>query len=103
MRACKAASLVPILTAAAAAAAAAPNLTTHHLPSAPHIHLRALCLHPHCRHYHASLTPEEREAVQAEWTNGDVPIIVATIAFGMGGWVDGWVVSGSGEWLLCGD
>lgn len=37
-----------------------------------------------CRHYHASLTAEEREAVQAEWTNGDVPIIVATIAFGMG-------------------
>lgn len=36
------------------------------------------------RHYHASLTAEEREAVQAEWTNGDVPIIVATIAFGMG-------------------
>ncbi|EFN52072.1 hypothetical protein CHLNCDRAFT_36987, partial [Chlorella variabilis] len=35
-------------------------------------------------HYHASLLPEEREAVQAEWTNGDVPIIVATIAFGMG-------------------
>jgi hypothetical protein len=22
--------------------------------------------------------------VQAEWTNGDVPVIVATIAFGMG-------------------
>ena len=38
------------------------------------------------RHYHANLAPEEREAVQAEWTNGDVPIIVATIAFGMGPW-----------------
>ncbi|KAL4856507.1 ATP-dependent DNA helicase Q-like 4A [Chlorella vulgaris] len=36
------------------------------------------------KHYHASLSPEEREAVQAEWTNGDVPVIVATIAFGMG-------------------
>ena len=37
-----------------------------------------------CRHYHASLSPDEREAVQAEWTSGEVPIIVATIAFGMG-------------------
>lgn len=36
------------------------------------------------RHYHASLSAEEREAVQAEWTNGETPIIVATIAFGMG-------------------
>lgn len=43
---------------------------------------RGVCFH--ARHYHASLSPEEREAVQAEWTNGDVPIIVATIAFGMG-------------------
>lgn len=43
---------------------------------------RCLCFH--ARHYHASLSPEEREAVQAEWTSGDVPIIVATIAFGMG-------------------
>ena len=42
-----------------------------------------LCL-SHRRHYHASLSAEEREAVQAEWTNGDTPIIVATIAFGMG-------------------
>eukprot|EP00887_Chlorella_sp_A99_P000649 scaffold5.g649.t1 len=36
------------------------------------------------KHYHASLSPEEREAVQMEWTNGDVACIVATIAFGMG-------------------
>lgn len=36
------------------------------------------------RHYHANLTAQEREDVQSEWTNGDVPIIVATIAFGMG-------------------
>lgn len=39
---------------------------------------------PLCRHYHANLSPEEREAVQRDWTNGVVPIIVATVAFGMG-------------------
>lgn len=36
------------------------------------------------KHYHGKLTSEEREQVQNEWTNGDVPIIVATLAFGMG-------------------
>ncbi|KAL6770462.1 RECQ4 [Auxenochlorella protothecoides x Auxenochlorella symbiontica] len=36
------------------------------------------------RHYHGSLTAEERENVQSEWTNGEVALIVATIAFGMG-------------------
>ncbi len=41
-------------------------------------------LPPRRRHYHANLTAQEREDVQSEWTNGDVPIIVATIAFGMG-------------------
>jgi hypothetical protein len=46
---------------------------------------RSIAVCPSRRHYHASLSPEEREGVQAEWTNGDVPIIVATIAFGMGG------------------
>ncbi|RMZ53309.1 hypothetical protein APUTEX25_004797 [Auxenochlorella protothecoides] len=35
-------------------------------------------------HYHGSLTAEERENVQSEWTNGEVALIVATIAFGMG-------------------
>ena len=37
---------------------------------------------PRVRYYHAS--SETKEAVQTEWMNGDVPIIVATIAFGMG-------------------
>ena len=37
-----------------------------------------------CRHYHANLSAEEREGVQQEWTSGEVPLIVATIAFGMG-------------------
>jgi len=36
------------------------------------------------KHYHGKLSSEEREQVQNEWTNGDVPIIVATLAFGMG-------------------
>ena len=34
--------------------------------------------------YHGQLTAEQREQVQQEWTNGDVPLIVATLAFGMG-------------------
>lgn len=37
-----------------------------------------------CRHYHAGLPSQEKERVQKEWTDGDTPIIVATIAFGMG-------------------
>lgn len=36
------------------------------------------------KHYHGKLSSEEREQVQSEWTNGDVPVIVATLAFGMG-------------------
>jgi superfamily II helicase len=35
-------------------------------------------------HYHASLTPEERERVQAAWSRDELQVIVATIAFGMG-------------------
>lgn len=54
------------------------------LGTPPHTRFDPLPLYPCRRHYHASLAPEEREAVQSEWTNGDVPIIVATIAFGMG-------------------
>lgn len=38
----------------------------------------------YCRHYHGKLTAEEREQVQSEWTNGEVQVIVATLAFGMG-------------------
>lgn len=37
-----------------------------------------------CRHYHAGLSPPDREKVQKEWTGNDVKIIAATIAFGMG-------------------
>lgn len=37
-----------------------------------------------CRHYHASMTAEEREKTQYDWTHGKVQIIAATIAFGMG-------------------
>lgn len=36
------------------------------------------------RHYHASMTAEEREKTQYDWTHGRVQIIAATIAFGMG-------------------
>ncbi|KAI0713295.1 ATP-dependent RNA helicase [Earliella scabrosa] len=36
------------------------------------------------RHYHAQMDPRDRERVQKEWYRGDVLIIVATIAFGMG-------------------
>jgi ATP-dependent DNA helicase RecQ len=35
-------------------------------------------------HYHAGLTDDEREQVQNQFMSGDVPIVVATIAFGMG-------------------
>ena len=30
------------------------------------------------------MTNDAKEAVQTSWTNGDIPVIVATIAFGMG-------------------
>jgi bloom syndrome protein len=42
---------------------------------------------PHGRrvkHYHGKLSSAEREQVQHEWTNGEVSVIVATLAFGMG-------------------
>ncbi|MEW5313162.1 MAG: hypothetical protein WDW38_004751 [Sanguina aurantia] len=35
-------------------------------------------------HYHANLTADERSTVQRKWSNGDISLIVATIAFGMG-------------------
>lgn len=73
--------------------------SAHHPPSQP-----AGCCLLLRRHYHASLTPEEREAVQAEWTNGDVPIIVATIAFGMGercwAWREGRARSSIDVWCV---
>jgi len=34
--------------------------------------------------YHAGLTNGNRTEVQEEWMNGTVPVIVATISFGMG-------------------
>jgi RecQ family ATP-dependent DNA helicase len=39
---------------------------------------------PWVKHYHAKLSYAQREQVQDEWMSGEVPIIVATIAFGMG-------------------
>lgn len=51
-------------------------------------YLRGKLGHNHGRRrvklYHGQLTAEQREQVQQEWTNGDVPLIVATLAFGMG-------------------
>ncbi|EFJ41406.1 hypothetical protein VOLCADRAFT_68317 [Volvox carteri f. nagariensis] len=35
-------------------------------------------------HYHAALSHDEREQVQTRWSNDEVQVIVATIAFGMG-------------------
>src|SRR5439155_3386690 len=34
--------------------------------------------------YHAGMPPEERESVQSAFLAGDVDVVVATIAFGMG-------------------
>lgn len=35
-------------------------------------------------HYHAGLKDEERDHIQNRFMNGEVPVVVATIAFGMG-------------------
>lgn len=36
------------------------------------------------KHYHASITTDEKISVQHEWQTGQVKVVVATIAFGMG-------------------
>jgi ATP-dependent DNA helicase RecQ len=38
----------------------------------------------HAAHYHAGLKDDEREQVQNQFMSGEVPVVVATIAFGMG-------------------
>ncbi len=37
-----------------------------------------------CRAYHAGLSSQERETIQHQWIKGEVPLVVATNAFGMG-------------------
>ena len=37
-----------------------------------------------CKAYHAKLKPAERTAVQEDWMAGRVPVIAATVSFGMG-------------------
>ena len=46
--------------------------------------LRESGLHRPVRAYHAGLEPDVRRAVQEQFMSGEVPIIVATNAFGMG-------------------
>ncbi|ESZ99276.1 hypothetical protein SBOR_0317 [Sclerotinia borealis F-4128] len=35
-------------------------------------------------HFHAGMTPEEKKSTQHQWQIGDIQVVVATIAFGMG-------------------
>jgi bloom syndrome protein len=34
--------------------------------------------------YHAGLTPKQRVRIQNQWRTGELQVVVATIAFGMG-------------------
>ena len=36
------------------------------------------------RAYHAGLKPEQRTKVQQKWMDEEIPVIVATVSFGMG-------------------
>ena len=38
----------------------------------------------HCEPYHAGLTSQEREDIQNRWIDGNLPLVAATNAFGMG-------------------
>ena len=37
-----------------------------------------------CAHYHAGMTPGQRTSVQNKWRSGEIKVVAATIAFGMG-------------------
>lgn len=37
-----------------------------------------------CRAYHAGLCSKERQKIQDDWIDGKIPVISATISFGMG-------------------
>ena len=37
-----------------------------------------------CRAYHAGLKDRDRSEVQEMWMDGKVPVITATVSFGMG-------------------
>lgn len=37
-----------------------------------------------CKAYHAGLKASDRSQVLADWTSGVLPVVAATIAFGMG-------------------
>ncbi|CAI2366332.1 unnamed protein product [Moneuplotes crassus] len=37
-----------------------------------------------CDYYHAEMNDNKRYSVQSKWMNGDIQIVIATIAFGMG-------------------
>lgn len=48
----------------------------------PRPHAGCILPPPNRSHYHASLSAEAREEVQAAWSRDEVQVIVATIAFG---------------------